>query len=206
MYRTHQQEHVWFLAMEYMAGGSLRDRLRKQNGPLEPAAVLRFARDITLALIVAGEQGLLHRNINPSCILFDAAGTAKLGDFSLMRGEVLETMQQITQIDTAVGDYVYQAPEQLGGEADLKPACDIYGLAATMYEALTGRPPFAPRSDLTQMLQTIATQPVESPRRWNPGIPPALEQLLLRALAKDPAARFGNAAEFQAALQQVERS
>jgi serine/threonine-protein kinase len=95
--------HLWFLAMEYLPGGSLRDRLQ-HGARLSVPVTIRYAADIAHAVEAATARCLVHRNINPSCILFDAVGTAKLGDFSLMRGGVLQAIQEITVADGPPGE------------------------------------------------------------------------------------------------------
>ncbi len=192
-------EHVWFLAMEYLPGGSLRDRV-KGGGPLPVGEVVRYGLDIARALDPAAERGLVHRNVTPSCILFDAAGVAKLGDFSLLRGGALTPTQELTQAALPPGEHVYQAPEQLLGTPNLTPACDVYSLAATMYEALTGEPPFPRDLSWMALVRSICSRPVRPPRELNPAISPALDALLVRALEKAPEARFATPREFRRAL------
>jgi len=189
--------------MEYLVGGSLRDRLAGRDQPMTSEEVVRFALDVAAALKAAADQQLLHRNINPSCILFAADDTAKLGDFVLMRGEVVDSIQQITQAGSPPGEHVYQPPELVEGQTALTPACDIYSLAAAMYEALTLQPPFAKEHTLPEVIESILKRLVTSPRKLNPAVSPALEQLVLRGLAKDPHQRFTSAAEFGEALRQV---
>jgi serine/threonine protein kinase len=191
--------NVWFLAMEYLAGGSLRDRLAR-SGPLSPGEGVRCGQDICTALEAAAERGLVHRNVNPSCILFDAAGTAKLGDFSLLRDSDRTVQQDVTAAGPPPGEHVYQSPEQLLGERDLGPSCDVYGLAATLYEALTGQPPFSRDQSWMELMRSVCSRPVQPPRELNPAIPEALDALLRKALDKCPQRRFATPGEFKAAL------
>jgi serine/threonine protein kinase len=197
--------NVWFLAMEYLPGGSLRDRLAR-NGPLSPAEAIRCGVDVCTALEVAGERGLVHRNVNPSCILFDAAGTAKLGDFSLLCDADPSVGPDATAALPPPGEHVYQPPEQLLGVPDLGPACDVYGLAATLYEALTGQPPFAREQSWMDLVRSVCARPVRAPRELNPAIPVALDALLVRALDKCPQRRFATPGAFKAALLSIQVS
>jgi serine/threonine protein kinase len=191
-----QDGHLWFLAMEYLPGGSLRDRLRA--GPRPAAEVIRCGLEIASALKMAARRNLTHGSINPSCILFDAAGSAKLGDFSLLGG-VASALQELTQATQAPADRVYQAPEQvLGG--DLGPACDLYSLVATLYEAATGQPPFPRDLSGLELVRAICTRPVRPAREVNPAVPPALADVLARGLDRCPQRRFTTPAELRAAL------
>src|SRR5262249_60258036 len=117
----------WFLAMEYMAGGSLRDLLARGRGPLEAARVVRYALDVAEALAAASGEGWVHHHIAPSCILFDAAGTAKLGGFSeRIRGASGPGGQPVPaagRVDER--DSLYQAPEQVGGQGLQGPSSDL---------------------------------------------------------------------------------
>jgi serine/threonine protein kinase len=175
---------TWFLATEYLPGGSLRDKLREAGRPLPVDFVVRFAMDIARALEVVAGKGLVHRNVNPSCILFGADGAAKLGDFFLLRDEVVETLNQITKAGVPNGEYPYQPPEQLTGSKVLGPTTDLYSLAACMYHALTLRPPFNPNQPLLKLVDQIRKEPVEPIRKYNLAVPEALENLILSALDK----------------------
>jgi serine/threonine protein kinase len=106
----------------------------------------------------------------------------------------------MTVADAPPGDHVYQAPEQLLDMSELGPTCDLYSLAATMYEALIGQPPFPRELPFLELVQAITSRPARPPRELNPAVPPELEALLLRALSKDPGARFQTPDEFLAAL------
>jgi serine/threonine protein kinase len=193
---------LWYLAMEHMAGGSLRDRIRQQ-GRLGASEVTRYAGDIASALEEAAECQVLHRNINPACILFDSTGQAKLGDFTLLRGEVLDSMQEITRAGSLPGEHVYQAPEVVRGDRDVGPAADLYSLAATMYEALSGRPPYDAKDTLPDLVKDIIRTPPAPLRDIEPSIPVPLERLVLRALAKQPVERYPDAAAFRRALDEL---
>jgi serine/threonine protein kinase len=189
----------WFLAMEYLPGRSLRDQIGK-HGRLSVPVVLRMLRDLLQALKAIEKEQILHRNITPSCILFTRDGTAKLGDFLLMREqEVLETAHQITRIGILPGEKVYQAPEVVRG-APAFPDSDVYSVAAAAYEALTGRSPFPRNVNLPTILKAVQNDPVRPPREINPDIPPELERLLLKALAKTSGERFRNAAALEREL------
>jgi serine/threonine protein kinase len=194
------KRHVWYLAMEFMPGGSLRDRLRKEK-TLRIRDAVRFALDIAKALEAVTAAGRLHRNVNPACILFDKAGVAKLGDFFLLRAEAQDLMNQITQANLPPGEHIYQAPELIQGpSSNVGIESDLYSLTASLYEALTGRPPFKASDDLPDTLAKILQDPVPSPARLNPSLPPTLSDFLLKGLSKKPGMRFKSPSAFREAL------
>ncbi|HZV06370.1 MAG TPA: protein kinase [Gemmataceae bacterium] len=193
----------WFLAMEYMAGGSLRDRLAREGG-LTGAETFAYAGDVLAGLTAISAQRLLHRNLRPSCILFDQQDRAKIGDFVMMRGDFVDSFQQVTRAGSVPAEHVYQAPEQVQGARELTPSCDLYSLAAIMYETLTGQPPFPTKLKLPEMIDAICNQPVAPPRSINPLLPDELDAFLLRALDKRPERRFQSAEEFERAMNAIE--
>ena len=190
---------VWFLAMEYLAGGSLRDRV-KGGRSQSIADVVRIGIDIAAGIQAIAAEGRIHRGIQPACILFDEQDRAKLGDFFLFRAEVLDTLNQVTHGSPPVGEHAYQAPETLRPGGTATTTADVYSLAAVLYEAATGRPPFAPGKHLPETIRRILLDPVVPPIDVNPVLPNGLSDLLVRCLAKDPADRLPNAETFAAAL------
>jgi eukaryotic-like serine/threonine-protein kinase len=175
---------------ELLAGGTLADRLAG-GGPLTPAAGRRLALDILAALAAAHEHGIVHRDVKPGNLLFDAAGNAKLGDFG---GAHLADFGQ-TQTGGFLGTLAYMSPEQITGAA-IGFSADLYALGATLYEALTGRPPFL-GPDL--VAQHIGETP-PTPSSLNPDLSASHDHTLARALAKDPADRFASALEMAEAV------
>lgn len=190
---------LW-LAMEYMAGGSLRDELKKQS-PMPIPFAMQMASDVAAALESAEEHGVVHRNIHPSAILFDENGRAKLGDFTLLRGVVQDAMDEITRTGAAVGEFAYQPPEQIAGK-NLDGRSDLYSLAVCLYQAVCGKAPFDPEAALPVIVNEVTNKAPESPRKLNPAIPASLEKFLAKALAKKPSDRFQTAAEFRAAIEE----
>jgi serine/threonine-protein kinase len=176
----------------------------RSQGPLSVAAVLRFGREICSALAAASETGLVHRNINPSCILFGEDDGAKLGDFTLLRDLGEEESFDASASPSPLMDYMYRAPEQLTGAQSLDATCDVYSLAVCMVEALAGGPAFGGTEDGPAMLVAAATQLPPPLRKRNPRVGVELERVLFQALAKDPKRRFPSAEEFARALTQAE--
>ena len=177
---------VW----ELMTGGTLADRL--QDGvPLSLAAVRRLALDLLAALGAAHEQGIVHRDVKPANVLFDAAGNAKLSDFGVAH---LADFGQ-TQTGGLMGTVAYMAPEQISG-GRIAAGADLYALAVTLFQALTGRLPFLGPDVVSQHL--AETPP--APSQLRAGLSPAHDAVLLRALRKAPEERFETARDMREEL------
>jgi serine/threonine protein kinase len=191
--------------MEYMPGGSLRDRIRA-SGPLSVPEALRATRHAATGAAALAEIGWVHRNINPGCVLYTADGRAKLGDFFFARQGVDPVSREasVSGDPDFAPDPAYQSPECVTGEPRLTPACDVYSLGATLYEALTGRPPIDPTGPTTDLTRRVLNTTIVPPRDVNPSIPAAVSDVVCRALAKDPGARFSTPAEFARAVNKLE--
>jgi serine/threonine-protein kinase len=175
---------------ELMTGGTLAERLGA-TGPLTLAAARRLALDLLAALGAAHERGIVHRDVKPDNVFFDAAGNAKLGDFG---GAHLADFGQ-TQTGGFLGTLAYMSPEQITGAA-IGFAADLYALAVTLYEALVGRPPFLGPDLVTQHLGDLPPLP----SRLRRALAAAHDEVLLRALSKAPADRYGSAADMADAV------
>jgi serine/threonine protein kinase len=142
----------------------------------------------------AHEAGLVHRDVKPHNLLLRRDGVLKVTDFGIARAQ---KGTQVTMAGTLLGTAGYVAPEQLAGEP-VTAATDVYGLGAVLYELLTGRPPRSART-----IADLAVEPIRPPSMLVPGIPPALETVVLRCLADDPAERPPSAAGLAAELAAV---
>jgi serine/threonine-protein kinase len=176
--------------LELMSGGTLAERVAAE-GPLSLAHGRRLALDLLAALGAAHERGIVHRDVKPANVFYDAAGNAKLGDFGAAH---LADFGQ-TQTGGFFGTVAYMAPEQITGGA-IGVAADLYALGVTLYFALTGRPAFLGPDLVGQHLGEAP--PAASSLRAE--LPRELDDVLARALAKAPADRFGSAAEMAAAV------
>jgi serine/threonine-protein kinase len=176
--------------LELMPGGTLAERVAAQ-GPLSLAHARRLALDVLAALGAAHERGIVHRDVKPANIFFDAAGNAKLGDFGAAH---LADFGQ-TQTGGFFGTVAYMSPEQITGSA-IGGEADLYALGVTLFQALTGRPPFLGPDLVAQHLGE--TPPAPSTLRA--GLGRAHDDVLVRALAKAPEDRFASAAEMAAAV------
>ena len=169
-----------YIAMAYLPGGSLADRL-EAAGPLPPDQAERIGHDIESALAFAHSQGIVHRDVKPSNILFDAADNAVLADFGVAAVTGLTTL---TSTRAVVGTPSYMAPELTRGEA-ATPASDLYALGCTLYEAVSGRPPFTGQDALAVLVQHRSDEPPALPE----DCPTALRSRIATLLAKDPKER-----------------
>src|SRR5450432_1694576 len=176
--------------LELMTGGTLAERIGA-DGPLTPARARRLALDLLAALGAAHERGIIHRDVKPANVFYDAAGNAKLGDFGASH---LADFGQ-TQTGGFFGTVLYMAPEQITGGA-IGVAADLYALGVTLFHALTGRPPFLGPDLVAQHLGE--TPP--SPSSLRPALTRAHDDVLARALAKAPDERFASASEMAAAV------
>lgn len=180
------------LATELVRGESVHARVTRA-GPFDPTAVVALGRELALALEAVHEEGVVHRDVTPRNVLLADDGAVKLIDFGLAR-LASPTEERLTTTGELLGTPAYMAPEQADGRAHESDArTDIYGVGATLYWALTGRPPFSGAAPM-QVLQHVLTSPPASPRTLRQSIPRALEEVVLSCLAKNPAERPDSAA------------
>jgi serine/threonine protein kinase len=185
---------------------SLRDRLQQarahRQGRLDPDEAIRLVSEIASALEAAHAQGLVHRDVKPENILLDDSGRALLTDFGIARSVTHAQQgrrQTVGSSGLPVGTPEYMAPEQLRNDP-LDQRADIYAMGAVLYEALTGKAPH--EAETPYEVATLAlTAPLISPAVHNPQVWPALEHVVLTALARRPEDRFQDIASFAAALQ-----
>jgi tetratricopeptide (TPR) repeat protein len=185
-----------FIVMEYVARGSLEDVLDAE-GAQAPARVLAWLEQAAAALDAAHRHGVVHRDVKPGNLLVAGDGTLRVADFGVASAAGLASL---TATGTVLGTAGYLAPEQARGEAT-SPATDLYALGVVAFELLTGRRPFESESPTAE-----ATAHVHAPiPRVSElaDLPPALDPVFARALAKDPAERFLTCGEFVAALREA---
>ncbi|MEV6012260.1 protein kinase [Streptomyces sp. NPDC051976] len=186
---------VLFLVMEYVDGTTLAELVRR--GPLPVQQAVNVVCEVLDALAHSHEHGIVHRDIKPGNVMLTRAGTAKVLDFGIAKA-LSEAATRVTSTGVAVGTPAYLSPEQING-ADIDPRCDVYAVGCLLHELLTGAPPFTGESPFVVMHQHLAKDPVP-PSQRDPRLPAALDPVILRALSKDRADRFPNAAAMRLAL------
>jgi eukaryotic-like serine/threonine-protein kinase len=184
--------------MDYVPGESLRQRLTRE-GRLPIDEVIRIVADLADGLNAAGHAGLVHRDVKPENILLDqASGRAMLADFGIARAMATDLDGVRTGQGVAVGTPTYMSPEQAAGDS-VDTRSDLYALAVVAYEMLAGRPPFRAQTAAAVATMHLAERPV-AVGSLRSGVPAALSDAIMRALAKDPADRWQTGAEFREAV------
>lgn len=191
-----------FIVMEYVEGRSLMDRIRAQ-GPLTGEEAVPIFRQILQGMDYAHKKGIIHRDIKPSNILLTPDGTVKIADFGLAKRQGGEDS---TITVATIGTLHYMSPEQVLSMARVDHRSDLYSLGMTFYEALAGRTPFNEKDAAYIVLKAIAEGHFASPDVYQPDLPEGLTAIVMRALAKDPQARYQSAAEMLEALENYERT
>ncbi len=183
-----------FLVMELVDGGTLRDLLR-EKGALPVPVALSILEPLLAALGAAHAAGLVHRDVKPENVLISSRGTVKIADFGLVRAV---SSQTLATGDVILGTVAYLSPEQVAtGAAD--PRSDVYGAGIVAYEMLTGAPPYAGDNPMSVAYQHVHSD-VPAPALRVPEIPAALDELIVAATRRNPAARPRDAAAFLSAL------
>jgi serine/threonine-protein kinase len=193
-FNEHQGEP--YLVMRFVEGDTLKPKMKGQ--PMPPTEVMRLIRPVCEALAYAHRQGVLHRDIKPSNIMVTKDESIFVTDFGLAR--MVEAGESTLSQDMMVGTPQYISPEQAQGIKDLDGRTDIYSLGVVLYEMLTGRVPFSADTPFATVHDHIYT-PLPPPSSINPEIDPAIERMLLKALAKDPEDRYATANDLLEALE-----
>ncbi len=180
-----------FLAMEFIDGGTLDDRLRP--GPLPPKVAAQLVETIARAIEHAHAEGVIHRDLKPGNILMTRAGEPKVADFGLAKRLDIEATPGPTRTGALIGTPSYMSPEQADGRPADR-AVDVYALGAILYECITGRPPFQAATPLETLEQVRREEPPR-PSRLQPKIPRELQTICLKCLEKDPRRRYASAGE-----------
>jgi eukaryotic-like serine/threonine-protein kinase len=184
---------TYYIAMEYVPGQSLKTLVR-DHGALAPAAAIDIATQILAAARFAHARGIIHRDLKPHNVILDEEGRARVTDFGIARAGASD----MTLTGSIMGTAQYLSPEQAQGHA-VSARSDLYAVGVILYELLTGTIPFDGDTAVAIAFKQVSAQP-RPPSSVNPALPPFLDELVLRALAKDPAQRYASADEFIAAL------
>lgn len=193
VYDVGQAGGQLYIAMAYMPHGSLAERLLHGQPTLEEAMTI-LAR-VGVALDYAHRQGVIHRDLKPSNVLFNARDEAFLADF----GIAYDMREDRRGVETISGTPAYMSPEQARGEKTIGAASDVYTLGVLAFELLAGRLPFRAETPVAVLLQQMQEAPPQ-PSQLNPRLPPAVDGVLMKALAKDAGQRYTSATAFISAL------
>ena len=201
-----EDEGLPILVMRFLPGGSLSNRrLRDAEGrvqPMQPSTLQLWLPAVASALDFVHANGIVHRDVKPANIFFDAFWGAYLGDFGIAKivedTTVLEKEHTLTATSMMIGTQEYMAPEQFAPKAVVDGRVDQYALAVMVYEMLVGQRPF--RGETAHVVVEVTTQPVPRLTQFRRDLPDSVCQALYRGLSKKPGERFGSCAEFAAAV------
>ena len=194
VYDRGEWSGTYYIAMEYLDGRSL-DSIVREEAPLPPERAIEITEQVLRAARFAHRRGIVHRDLKPHNVIIDEEGRVKVTDFGIARAGASE----ITQTGSIMGTARYLSPEQAQGQP-VSPRSDLYAIGVMLYELLTGTVPFEGDSVVSIALRHLS-EPPRPPSSLVPAISPALDAIVLRALAKDPDQRYADADEFLIALE-----
>jgi serine/threonine-protein kinase len=187
VYDRGDSDGAYYIAMEYVEGETLKDVIRRE-APMDPQRTIAIVKEILAATRFAHKRGVIHRDLKPQNVIVEPDDHIKVADFGIARAA---GGSDITEVGAIMGTAQYLSPEQAHGQP-VTAASDIYSIGVVMFEMLTGRPPFDADSQVAVALKHV-NQPAPSPRELVATVPPELEAIVLKALAKDPARRYESA-------------
>ncbi len=191
VYDTGADDGTHYIVMEYVEGRTLRDVIREE-GPILPERVAEVGADVCAGLSFAHAHGIVHRDIKPANIMVTPTGGVKVTDFGIARAVSGETVTQTAQV---LGTAQYFSPEQAQGQP-VDARSDLYSLGVVLYEMLTRTVPFTGSSAVAIAYKHVKEAPIPA-SRINPDVPQALESIVMKALAKNPANRYQSAQEMR---------
>jgi eukaryotic-like serine/threonine-protein kinase len=195
--RGASEDGTYYIAMEYLPGGTLKDRIMRK-GALPARTAAAVALQIAEALQAAHERGVIHRDIKPHNILITESGDVKVTDFGIARAASSSTM---TRTGSILGTAHYISPEQAMGE-HVGPSSDLYSLGVVLYEMLTGELPYDADTPLGIAMKHVNGH-LRQPKEVNPSVPAGINAITCRLLAKDPEDRYASDAELIEDLERV---
>jgi beta-lactam-binding protein with PASTA domain/predicted Ser/Thr protein kinase len=196
IYDRGDSEGTYYIAMEYLDGRSLKELIvARGSAPVRTA--IEYARQVLAALSAAHKQGIVHRDIKPHNVLVGPEGRLKVTDFGIARSGA----SQMTEVGSIIGTAQYLSPEQARG-SQVDQTSDVYSVGVVLYELLTGQVPFTGDTPLEIAMKHLSEVP-KPPSELRDDVPPDLDMVVLRALAKDPSERYQSAEEMDADLERV---
>src|SRR4051794_2719606 len=198
IYDRGEAEDTYYIAMEYLDGRTLKE-LVVGRGPAPVNVAVEYARQILSALRFAHRHGIVHRDIKPHNVLVDREGRVKVTDFGIARAGT----SQMTEAGSIVGTAQYLSPEQARG-TEVDQRSDLYSLGVVLYELLTGQTPFDGDTPVEIAMKHLSATP-RPPSQIRRDVPRDLDMVVMRALAKDPDARYQSADEMEADLERALR-
>src|SRR5438552_1178884 len=196
VYDWGEGDGAYFIVMEYVDGRPLSSHIRAE-GALLPDRAAAVGAAVAAALGFAHKAGVIHRDVKPGNVLITADGQVKVADFGIARA-TSAAQEDLTQTGAVMGTATYFSPEQAQG-LPVDPRTDVYSLGVVLYEMVTGRPPFSGDSAVAIAYKHVRETPVP-PREVNPALPQAFQDVVLQAMAKNPAARYATAEDLRADL------
>lgn len=194
IYDVGEEEQILYMVMEYVDGMTLKEFIQ-QYGPIDVPEAIEIMKQMTAAIAHAHENGIVHRDIKPQNILIDTYGHIKVTDFGIA---VALSATSLTQTNSILGSVHYLSPEQARGGMATKKS-DIYSLGIVFFEMLTGRLPFQGQSPVSIALKHLQSD-TPSVRRFSPDVPQSVENIVLKATAKDPFHRYNTVYEMEDSL------
>jgi serine/threonine-protein kinase len=196
LHTAFQLDNQLIMVMEYVKGHTLEQRAYQSPTPMPTSTVVEYISQALSALSYAHTRGVIHRDIKPANLMVTSDGVLKLMDFGIAKSQV---DINLTRTGTTIGSFYYMSPEQVNGlKADARS--DLYSIGIVLYELLAGRRPFESDSTYGVLDKQLHSAP-QPPIELNPALPPQLNAIILKALAKDPADRFQTADAFRDALE-----
>jgi serine/threonine protein kinase len=195
VYDSGEQNGQPYLVMRFMAGGSLAQRIAR--GPMELEEAASVLVRVASGLDHAHGRGVIHRDLKPGNVLFDSSGLAYLSDFGI--AQISEATISLTVSGAIIGTPAYMSPEQVQGDVELDARSDVYALGIILFEMLTGQQPYRANTPTRVMMKHVL-EPVPHVRDLDPALPPAVDQVVARTMAKERSGRFPTAGRLADAL------
>ena len=202
IYEAGEENGVYYIAMRYVPGVNLKELLQR-DGPLDATQTISIIGQIASALTTAHEMGLVHRDVKPANVLIvegagaDESNHVYLSDFGIAK----QQSSNVTRTGMFIGTAEYASPEQIEGK-ELDGRSDVYSLGCVLYQLLTGNPAYEKDSEVA-LIYAHLLEPPPSPRAARPDLPPAIDDVVAKAMAKNPDDRYATARELAAAVRQA---